>query len=251
MLNFGRLINHATRQFAGALLLTEKAGVSQAESQYMAFHQRVQGSTLLRAEYLAFHNLRRQGLDPGLVREYARDNAASLQGYSARQLAEAHAGLGQFMGLNVPAATPLDEAIQTLLYESLAPASQRRVHARHEALNLICESLASQPIAPSEPVAETGGFSLEQLLRGAAVPLQEQLAQLDENERALLRVVSGTNEEAQRTLFEQYHAQAQVLLEAYADSPAANRLRGMRFTPATAGDDLLDLFALLRPDPAN
>jgi hypothetical protein len=250
MLNFGRLIEHTSRQLAGAYLLVEQADVAGAESNYLDFHRHVAASPLLRAEYLAFHNLRRQGLDPTLVREYARDNAASLGGFSARQLADAHAGLASFMGLKASPASALDESIQTLLSESLAPAGERRVHAYHAALNLVCESLASAAPVAAEPVEGTGGFSLDQLLRGAAGPLQEQLARLDAGERALLRVVSGGDEVAQRALFEQYLAEANVLLEAYADSPAAQRLRGMRFSAATAGDDLLDLHALLRPDPA-
>lgn len=246
MLNLGRLIDHATRQLATAYVLNEQA--APAEASYLGFIKQLQSSPLLEAEFSVFENLRRQGVSTELVLEFAKSNLRQLAAYTQQELRTAHQSLEPFLLEEADAATPLDVAIQTLIFENAAPVGRQRVNTYHAALVLVCESLTQPEAHASPPVTAADGYTSDELVQGALQPLTESLSRLSESDRELLAVVVGGDSARQQALFEQYHAQATTLLADYQGTPAAQRLLEMVYTPATVGDDLVDLYTLMQPE---
>jgi hypothetical protein len=242
MLNLGHLISLNCQLLAESCLhtapsteLARKVG----QDSYREFLTEVQRSPLLQREYVVFTNLQQQGIAPELLREYVEVNLRQLQGNSLGALRQAHERLGRFSPTGNP--TPLNEAIQTLICEHLAPAGQQRVSAYYQALRLVTESLG-QPVGHPEALpVSSEGESLPQLLSGAVGALAETLQPLTESERQLVLTLNSGDEEGKKALFETYRTRAGELLQGHEGTAAHTRQQQMRYNPATAHDDLLDL----------
>jgi hypothetical protein len=249
MLNFGSLLDFTSQQLACVYvqpqLVLEHSGLSAAEQSYQGFLRAVHTRPVLLHESLLYQNLRQHELDPSLSAAYVQANLQQFAPYSLTQLQEAHQFISSFAPREGLTPTELDLAIGTLLQEHLAPAGQQHVNRYFQALQHVINSLVSPGPEPLHETVVESPYTLAQLVDGASLVLQEQLAHLSPAEQELLFALSSPHEAARQRLFERYYAQAAELLREHAESDAARRLASMHYDQATVKQDLLDLHELL------
>ncbi len=246
MINFGQLKRTASHLLSEAY--TGGSGVEAAERHYQAFVRHVQTTPVLRQQYMVYQNLERKGMLREDASAYLERNLAQLSGYSQRELQTAHQGAAHYVPTQSYQASPLLEAIHTLIRENAAPRGKMNVRSFEDARQLVLEALTA-PVPVMSTPTDGPPADVDALLEDSAKELDQQCECLSEQEKHILRVLASEDPQEQTRLYEQLLREATDFVEACQGDEhygqARQRLDEMRRQNADLSQHILDLYELV------
>lgn len=232
----------------------DKESINESRELTSEFFSVVKSSPVLQLEFKVFSNIEGKHIENEVsATRYIDNNVKLFEIYTVEEIDAERDKLKKFIGeakAPVNDKVKLYEAIDDLIYESIADYNDIDVNKMHESFSLVLEHVQTEKIVPettdSQPINE-------EIIQIAVEKFNKKYSTMNEEDRTLLQTLIKSDDAQREELLETYKTDSLAILEGVnkdntkdSITKAILKIKEMAFNKKTANNDIIGLHELKR-----